>query len=121
MCEEIVDAAVNVPRAIIASLLINGILGLGMLVAILFRMGDPDAALAAQQTIGYPFIEIFIQATGSKAGSSVMTAILIVLAISASVGIVATASRMIWSFARDSGLPFSNVFSRVRCPSSRKH
>jgi choline transport protein len=114
MSEEIANAAVNVPRSIVTSVIINGALGFGMLIATIFCTGDIDAALNAQTTIGFPFIEIFLQATGSVGGSTGMTSIIIALAFSSTIGFLATASRMIWSFARDKGLPFSNILSKVQ-------
>lgn len=54
----------------IASVAINGVLGFGIVIAVLFCMGDQDAAL--NTPTDYPFIEIFTQAVGSKAGGSVM-------------------------------------------------
>jgi hypothetical protein len=45
MSEEIEDAALNVPRAIITTILLNGALGFGMLLALLFCLGDIDTAL----------------------------------------------------------------------------
>ena len=114
MSEEIANAAVNVPRSIVASCIVNGLLGFGMLIALIFCLGDPNAALQAQQTIGFPFIEIFVQATRSNGGSACMTAIIIALVIASIVGFLATGSRMVWSFARDNGLPFSRVLKKVR-------
>ena len=79
--------------------------------ATLFGLGDIEAAL--QTPTGYPYMEIFVQATNSISGSTGMASILIVLAFATTVGFVATSSRMIWSFARDRGLPFSNLLSKV--------
>lgn len=42
-----------------------------------------------------------------------MAAIIPVLAAASSIGVYATTSRMIWSFARDRGLPFSKYLVRV--------
>lgn len=109
MSKEISYAAINVPRSIVFSIVINGFLGFGMLLAVIFCLGDPLAALDAQTTIGYPFIEVFVSATQSPGGATAMTAIVIALAISFTIGSMATASRIIWSFARDRGLPFSSV------------
>lgn len=116
MSEEIENAAINVPRSIVLSVVINGALGFGMLIATIFCTGDPENALSAATTIGFPFIEIFLQATNSAGGATGMTAIIIALAFSSTIGFLATASRMIWSFARDKGLPFSNILSQVRLP-----
>ena len=50
-------------------------------------------------------MEIFLDATGSIAGATIMASVITVMQISADVGIFASASRMCWSFARDRGLP----------------
>lgn len=113
MSEEISNAAVNVPRSIALSIVINGSLGFGMLLAIIFCLGDPQAALEAQTTIGFPFIEVFWSATQSLGGATGMTSIVIALAFSCTIGFMATASRIIWSFARDRGLPFSKVLCHI--------
>lgn len=48
-------------------------------------------------------IQVFYNATHSKVGTSFMVGIIIVVLLSACVGQVATASRQLWSFARDRG------------------
>lgn len=57
----------------IASVVVNGCLGVGMLIAILFCLGDLDSALATPT--GFPFIEIFTQATFSRSGGTLMVSI----------------------------------------------
>lgn len=111
MSEEIQNAALNVPRAIMASITLNGALGFGMLIAILFAIGNVEAVLMTPT--GFPFIEIFFQATRSAAGTTAMSCIIITLIVCATVGNVATSSRMIWSFARDRGLPFSPFIGKA--------
>ena len=54
----------------IASVVVNGCLGAAMLIAILFCLGDLDSALVTPT--GFPFIEIFTQATYSTAGGTLM-------------------------------------------------
>ncbi|KAF2140425.1 uncharacterized protein K452DRAFT_55698 [Aplosporella prunicola CBS 121167] len=111
MSEEIVKPATNVPRCIATSVIINGALGFGMLLALLFSIGDVDAAL--NTPTGYPMIEIFQQGVKSNAGASVMASIAVVLALASTTGFIATASRLTWAFARDNGLPFSRWLSKV--------
>jgi choline transport protein len=111
MSEEIVNAQVTVPRSILMSVIINGTLGFGMLLALLFCLGNLDDAL--DTPTGYPFIEIFQQATNSLVGSALMTSIIIALALCATVGIMASASRMLWAFARDKAVPGHSWISRV--------
>ena len=97
MCKEIRNASTVVPQTMIGSLIINGALAFSMLVAILFCMGDVTAAVGSPT--GYPFIEIFTQATASKAGATVMASIVTILAFCAIIAALASSSRMIWSFA----------------------
>ncbi|OJJ48710.1 hypothetical protein ASPZODRAFT_62028 [Penicilliopsis zonata CBS 506.65] len=111
MAEEINNAAVVIPRSIFASVLLNGILGFGMVIAALFATTDVNSAL--QTKTGYPFIAILQQATGSVAGSAAMTSLILVLGLGGFVGAVASSSRMIWSFARDRGLPGWALLQRV--------
>ena len=42
-----------------------------------------------------------------------MTCILVVLTFFGAVTNMATASRQLWSFARDQGVPFNNIFAKV--------
>ena len=62
---------------------------------------------------GFPFLQLFVDVTKSNAATAVMAAIVIITLISAVVSEVATASRQIWAFARDDGLPFSRFLRRV--------
>lgn len=62
---------------------------------------------------GFPFIQVFYNGVKSKAGATVMASIVVALAWCAVIGFLATASRMIWSFARDRGLPFHRLISKV--------
>lgn len=111
MSEEITNAPVAVPRSIMLSVLINGSLGFGMLIAMLFCLGDIDKAL--ESPTGYPFMQIYLQATGSVAGTAVMCSIITTMGMCTSVGMLATTSRQLWSFARDRGVPFWRVWSKV--------
>ena len=101
MSEEIQNASIIVPRAMIFSIALNGLMGFGMLLAALFCLGDTEMVLSAP----FGFIAIFQQAVGSVAGATAMSAIVTVLMICALISFVATGSRMTWSFARDRGLP----------------
>jgi choline transport protein len=113
MSEEIVSAATVVPKALVYSIVINGILAWAMLVAMMFCMGDLEAALEATETLFYPFIEIFYQAVNSRAGAAIMTSIILVMGIASIVGVYAASSRMLWSFARDRGVPFHRTLVKV--------
>ena len=62
---------------------------------------------------GFPFIQVFYNGTGSKAGATVMASLVVGLLLCAVIGFLATASRMTWSFARDRGMPFHHFISKA--------
>ncbi|PSS20430.1 hypothetical protein M430DRAFT_34710 [Amorphotheca resinae ATCC 22711] len=111
MAEEVVNASTIVPWSMICTILLNGTLGLAMVIAFCFCLGDLETALTSPT--GYDFIEVFYNATNSTGGTSAMTAPLITLVICATFGFLASSSRQTWAFARDQGLPFSNFLSHV--------
>src|ERR1700710_1978072 len=96
------------------TIIFNGILGFIMLITMCYCLGDLDAVFSSPVTaIGVPFIQVFANGVKSNAGASVMTAILIVLSTVGCVTNSAAASRQLFAFARDRGVPFSNYFSFV--------
>lgn len=112
MSEEVKNAAIVVPHSMVMGVLINGALGFGMLVATVFCLGDIDKITSTPPT-QYPFMAVFAQAAGSSAGGAGMVAVILFMFICATMTAMASSSRMIWSFARDRGLPFSEYLSRV--------
>ena len=68
-------------------------------------IGDLEAALSSKT--GYAFIDTFYNATGSHAGASVMTSILIIMLLFGCVTNFATSSRQLWAFVR----PFNSTDS----------
>ncbi|KAF9888271.1 hypothetical protein FE257_008841 [Aspergillus nanangensis] len=90
--EEMDNPRVAVPYCMLGSIAINGVMGFAFLLAILFCMGDMQAALAS--STGFPIIEIFRYVTGSAAASSAITSMLIVSAGLATIPLLASATRM---------------------------
>ncbi|APA11795.1 hypothetical protein sscle_08g065650 [Sclerotinia sclerotiorum 1980 UF-70] len=111
MSEEIRNPSLVVPRSIILSVILNGSLGFAMIIALLFCLGDINNALSTDT--GYPFIEIFLQATRSRSGTAAMASIVTILTLCATVGSLASTSRMLWSFARDHGVPGWRTLQKV--------
>ncbi|KAK5117875.1 hypothetical protein LTR85_008649 [Meristemomyces frigidus] len=111
LAEEVSNAALNIPRAILGAMLINGAVGFAMMVTVLYCLGDVDTVLGTDT--GFPFIQVFADSVGNIAGASVMAAVVLILTWACAIGITTTASRMTWSFARDNGLPFSRFISKV--------
>ncbi|WAO97123.1 Hypothetical protein NCS54_01483200 [Fusarium falciforme] len=114
MSEETVNPSVVVPASVLLSLFINGACGLAMIIAMVFCMGNFDEAInSGPGMLGFPYMYIFKQATNSTAGATVMATIIMILGACATVGMLASTSRVFWSFARDRGLPFWPTLSKV--------
>ena len=109
MSEEVQNASVNVARSMVASVVINGALAFGIPVALLFCEVNIDSISNDQ----FPAVEILARATQSTTAAIVMVALVAFLQFCAGIGCLAASSRMIWSFARDRGLPYWTKLSRV--------
>ncbi|KAL8949614.1 MAG: hypothetical protein Q9222_004289 [Ikaeria aurantiellina] len=119
MAEEIRGANLVIPWCMLSTTLLNGILGFAMLVVVLFVTTTIDAALESTTgALGFPFMQIFQDATGSLAGASVLICIIIVMDICAAVAFLATSSRIVFAFGRDKGLPFWRTMAKVQSDSA---
>ncbi|KAF2715999.1 GABA-specific permease [Polychaeton citri CBS 116435] len=113
MAEEVKNASITVPRMMIGTIVLNGILGLVMTITFVFTIQDVQTQIV-ESTAVYPFIDVFRVAVGSTAGAIGMTVPMVVLSTSMCLNAVAAASRQAWSFARDDGMPFPSFFCRIR-------
>lgn len=110
MTEEIHDARKQAPRAIVLSVYVGAVTGFAFLLAACFCIGDIEST--AESATGVPIVEIFYNST-NKAGASVLTVLLIVIGFGASNALTAEGGRAVYAFARDRGLPFSDLWSKV--------
>lgn len=76
---------------------------------LLFYMGPLDDVVATP----LPLLWVIYNITGSSTAANVLTALIAVIFFFALFNIFASVSRLVWVFARDNGLPFSNFFSYV--------
>ena len=82
-----------------------------MIITLIFCWGDQAEIGAAPY--GFAFLSVFYNTTGSKPATIVLT-LLVILPLTGSVtACVATASRQIWAFARDNGVPLSGWVRHV--------
>jgi choline transport protein len=91
--------------------LLNGSLGLVAVLTYCFCIGDVTNFM--DPTAKYPLINMFYAATESKAGTTAMATILIMLLLGACISALATASRQASALARDDGLPFSYIWRGI--------
>ncbi|KAI7340341.1 hypothetical protein KC315_g746 [Hortaea werneckii] len=111
MSEEARNPRTTIPWSLITSITLNGALGFGMLLALLYCQGDVMQNL--ESPTGFPFLEAFLQALRSLPWATAYTSILLVLLIFANVAVLAATSRTTYAFARDNGLPFSNYLGHL--------
>ncbi|KAJ5396409.1 hypothetical protein N7509_004522 [Penicillium cosmopolitanum] len=95
----------------IGSVAINGLIGLVYTIVLLFALGDLNGLL--QSKIGFPFMQLFLNVTGSPAGASILALCISLIALAANAAGVTSTSRTAWAFARDNGLPASGFLSVV--------
>ena len=84
-----------------------------MIIALQFCLVDVEAAFAAADTVIYPFLQIFSSSVQSTAGAVLMAAPVLAMGLFSAIGIYASTSRMMWSFARDRGLPLHQHLVKV--------
>jgi len=102
----------------IGSVVINGIMGLGFIIAILFNLGDVQAALTARTT--YPIIEIFYNITRSRPATTAMCCSMVIMASLATIPLITSSSRMLWSLARDKG-KVQSTYCSLELRANRAH
>ncbi|CAD0031128.1 unnamed protein product [Aureobasidium pullulans] len=112
LAEEVANASYVVPRAMLATVLLNGAMGLISIITFVLCITDYDAMVVNNPSF-YPYISIFQKAIGSDLGATLMTTLFILLNFCACLSVLAAASRQIFSFARDKGLPFSGWFRQI--------
>lgn len=111
MAEETRNAAAVIPRAMVWSYGIIGLLDFVTLIVVCFTWVAPDRY--ANSTTGYSFLEQFITATGSAQGAVTLSAVMVILIILSVTNFMASTSRQVFAFARDNGLPFSTWIAKV--------
>lgn len=111
MTEEMKHASKEAPQAIIMSVYLGAITGFIFLISAFFCIGDLQAT--AESSTGVPLIQIFFDSTGSVAGSCALTSLISVIVLVCANSLLAEGARALYAFSRDSGLPFSKVFSKV--------
>ncbi|KAK6433846.1 hypothetical protein LTR95_009976, partial [Oleoguttula sp. CCFEE 5521] len=113
LSEELEDAAYVLPRAMVATATANYIMGFIMTLTVMFTLGpDDDAVLDTR--LGVPYVQVLYNATNSYAATMVLTCLVGLLLTCCLVNNITTASRQLWSFARDGGIPGSRWIARVK-------
>lgn len=113
MSEELKNASLQLPRAMIWATVANGVMGIAMIITFCFCITDLEQLLSLETD--FPIINIIQNATGSFAGTCVLGSVLVILLFFSTVTTIASASRQTWAFSRDqvyTRTPFSHVQPR---------
>ena len=111
LAEELKDASKWLPRIMVGAAATNFTIGFVLLIVVLFRAGDFHDVIASPT--GQPYIAILLNATKSVPGTAVLVAYMTLALLFCATNVVTTSSRQLFSFARDSGVPFSQSLSKV--------
>ena len=103
--------ATQVPKAMVATVVINTIGGLLFLVPLTFVLPNLVDLIAIPS--GQPVPTILKSAVGSSGGAIGLLVPLLVLALMCGIGCTTAASRCTWAFARDGAIPGSRWWKRV--------
>jgi amino acid transporter len=110
LAEEVKDASVKVPRAMILTMVAGGvsalIIALGMILAV------PDMAAAVSGKAGNIAEVVLTNAFGAY-GAKAMLLCLLLVVLSATVSVVASASRLLFSLGRDNLIFGSAAMSKI--------
>ncbi|GAA6040324.1 hypothetical protein JCM8097_009422 [Rhodosporidiobolus ruineniae] len=109
LAEELADAPTQAPKAMLASILMCFPTALPFIIVLLFVIRDTDYLA----TLPYPFVEIIQNAVRNKAGAVFLTFCVAITAPVATTSILATAGRVVWSFAIEGGIPFAAFFAKL--------
>ncbi|OCL09436.1 amino acid transporter [Glonium stellatum] len=114
MSDEVKKVRTRIPRSLWVAVVSNAIMMFGFIICLLFSLGDAaDVASISSSPTGLPIIEVYYQATGSKAVTNILVAFLAIICFFALFNMFASVSRLVWVFALDNGLPFSSFFAYV--------
>jgi amino acid transporter len=109
MSDEVKKARLHVPRSMITSVILNAVMQFAYVITVLFTIGDVD--VVSKDFL--PIIQVYYQATGSKAATNLFVIMLGIIIFVAFFNVFASVSRLAWAFSRDNGLPFSTFFAKV--------
>jgi amino acid transporter len=115
MAEETTDASRRAPWGIVLSVAVAGVVGYMLLIAMTLAVSSLPAVLNAKDTDGNAIpaaIAVFQHALGAKAGNA-MSAVAALAMWFCGLSCITSASRALYSLARDKGTPAASLLWRV--------
>ncbi|GAM34445.1 hypothetical protein TCE0_015f02031 [Talaromyces pinophilus] len=111
LAEEIPRPNVNVPKAIAAQIVIGLLSTFLYLLALLYSISDINTVV--ESSFNFPLAQIYLQATGSRAGALGLLIVIFLPSLCACIAAYITAGRVLWTLGRDGATPFSKVVGKI--------
>ncbi|RLV96504.1 Choline transport protein [Spathaspora sp. JA1] len=111
IAEESSRPRTDVPKAIIGTVIIGFITSFSYSIAMFFCIKDLDAI--NNSNTGVPIMDIYYQATNSKAAAIGLQFLILFTAFACNINCQTWQARLAWSFSRDNGLPGSKIWAKV--------
>lgn len=112
VAEEIPDPKRNIPKGILAQLVIGIVTTFTFYLAVLYAITDFDAVLNSS-IVALPLAEAFHQGTNSVAGATGLLAIFVLDIMFTIPGGFVTCGRMLWTIARDDATPLAGWLGKI--------
>ncbi|KAL4903057.1 hypothetical protein BDW74DRAFT_169277 [Aspergillus multicolor] len=113
IAEEMPQPSRRIPQIMFVSqnltMLIGVLSALPLFVTMMYTMTDAERVASAT----LPALEAFYQATGSRTVAIVIQAWVTIVYVASITSQWVTSGRMAWAFARDNGLPYSGIFTKI--------
>ncbi|KAF4957262.1 hypothetical protein FSARC_11358 [Fusarium sarcochroum] len=111
MTEEMPTPSRDAPLAMVYAVGVGGTTGTIFVLVMLFCLTDLQGIVAT--STGLPIVELILQATGSRAGTTFLTLMLAICFIHGTNGSITSASRLLYAMARDKGVLYHDYFSHI--------
>lgn len=111
LAEEVPHPERNIPFAIMGTIAIGFLTSMVYCISMFFSIQDLDGLVNTPTLV--PILELYYQATGSKAGALVLEFLIVFTGLGCQVACHTWQARLCWSFARDRGLPGSRYWAKV--------
>jgi choline transport protein len=98
LAEELKDASKWLPRIMVAAAATNFTIGFALLILILYRAGDIQAAI--ESPTGQPYIAILLDCTKSVSGTAILVVYMAFALLFCATNVVTTSSRQLFSFGK---------------------
>ncbi|KAI1907529.1 hypothetical protein LOZ61_006076 [Ophidiomyces ophidiicola] len=111
MAEEVARPEKAIPIAIMGTVAIGFTTAWCFVISMFFSLNDFDKVV--NSATGVPILELFHQALGSRTGAIALQSLILATGMGCQIASHTWQSRLCWSFARDRGLPFHALLSKI--------